>query len=69
MIRLMEFLRDAAQESDFDFLQQTQRDAASSAVDRGVQCIIRCQVMVEGKPTVWCGQHDAVTLQSVSARS
>ena len=69
MIRLMEFLRDAAQESDFDVLPQTQRDAASSAVARGIQCIVRCQVMVEGKPTVWCAQHDAVTLAPASARS
>ncbi len=69
MIRLMEFLRDATSAEDFAFLDQDRREAAKAAVDRGIQCIVQCQVLVDGKPTVWCAQHDAQTLAPVQARS
>ncbi|HBJ33269.1 MAG TPA: pectate lyase [Planctomycetaceae bacterium] len=69
MIRLMEFLHDVSLEDDFSFLSQDQRAAAAIAVDRGVQCILKCQVIVDGKPTAWCAQHDAVTLAPTGARS
>ncbi len=69
MIRLMEFLRDAAKGGDFELLDATRREAAVIAVDRGVECIVKCQVVVDGKLTVWCAQHDAQTLAPVMARS
>jgi pectate lyase len=65
----MEFLRDAAHKDDFDFLQQDQRIAASNAVERGIQCILKCQIIVDGKPTVWCAQHDEISFAPASARS
>ena len=49
MIRLMEFLRDAATGKDFEFLDQDRRSAALEAVDRGIECILGCQVESE-----WC---------------
>jgi pectate lyase len=69
MIRLVEFLQDVSTGDDFDFLQQAQRISAADAVERSIQCILECQVVVDGKPTVWCAQHDAVTLVPTSARS
>jgi PelA/Pel-15E family pectate lyase len=69
MIRLMEFLQDATSAEDFAFLDGSRRDAARKAIERGIECIIKCQVIVNGTPTVWCAQHDEVTLAPADARS
>ena len=69
MIRLMEFLRAAATIEDCAFLDRDRRSAARLAVDRGVQCIVKCQVVIDGVPTVWCAQHDEITLAPAKARS
>jgi PelA/Pel-15E family pectate lyase len=69
MIRLLEFLRDSIKGGDFVLLDEARREAAARAIDRGVNCIVKCQVVVEGKLTVWCAQHDVKTLKPVMARS
>lgn len=69
MIGVLEFLRDTGNKEDFVFLDQNRRDSANVAVERGVGCIVKCQVIVNGVPTVWCAQHDAETLAPTQARS
>ena len=69
MVRLMEFLRDAATAEEYKFLDGARRDAAIKAIERGTDCITKCQVVVNGTPTVWCAQHDEVTLVPAIARS
>jgi pectate lyase len=69
MIRLMQFLRDATAQEDFEFLDDDRRGAAKEAVKKGIDCIIKCQVVVDGTPTVWCAQHDEVTLAPAQGRS
>lgn len=69
MIRLLEFLRDASNPKEADLLDQARREAAARAIERGIDCIVRCQVVVRGTPTVWCAQHDEVTLAPTSARN
>lgn len=39
------------------------------AFDKGVECILNTQIVVDGKPTVWCAQHHEVTLTPAKARS
>jgi pectate lyase len=60
MVRLLEILRRVATVADFDFVDSERRKAAKAAFDRGIQCILKCQIIVDGKPTVWCAQHDEV---------
>ena len=69
MIRLMEFLGQTASSEDFAFLDQDRRMAAKKAFDRGIDCILKCQVIVNDTPTVWCAQHDEITLAPAKARS
>jgi pectate lyase len=69
MIRLMEFLRDAVTGEDYAFLDGQRRGVAVTALDRGVDCIVKCQVVVDGVRTVWCAQHHAGTLAPEQARS
>jgi PelA/Pel-15E family pectate lyase len=69
MVRLMNFLRDVATKKDFDFVEADKKKSAQSAFDRGVDCILKTQVKVDGVLTVWCAQHDEKTLQPASARA
>lgn len=69
MVRLLELLRELAASDRFAFLAPEQRDAARDAFDRGVTCILKCQIAVNGRLTVWCAQHDEITLAPRPARS
>ncbi|MCC7336525.1 MAG: pectate lyase [Pirellulaceae bacterium] len=69
MVRLLEFLRDATVADEYAFLDGNRRDAATQAIERGVDCIVKCQIVVNGTLTVWCAQHDEVTLAPAIARS
>ena len=68
MVRVLKFLREAATSSDYEFVPEDKRRAAQSAFDRGVACILKCQVVVNGQPTVWCAQHDEKDLSVRPAR-
>lgn len=69
MVRLLEFLRDVATQRDFAFVETGLKAAARQAFVRGVECIVNSQVRVGGSLTVWCAQHDEVTLEPRPARS
>jgi len=69
MVHILEFLRDVAESSDYAFLENDRRTAAGTAFDKGIQCILDCQIVVKGKRTVWCAQHDEVDLHPRPARS
>ncbi len=53
MVNLMVFVRDLGASKEFDMLDALRRQRAREAFDRGIQCILRCQIRVQGKLTVW----------------
>ena len=69
MARLMFFLKEVAHDPHFDFVDADRRKASQDAFDRGVQCILACQIKVDGKLTAWCQQHDEKTLAPAWARA
>ena len=69
MTHLLELLRDVQTQHRFAFAGPDRRAAAKSAFDRGIACILKCQVVIGGEPTVWCAQHDEVTLAPAGARA
>lgn len=42
---------------------------AKIAFGKGIDCILKTQIVVKNKPTVWCAQHDENTLLPAKARS
>lgn len=42
---------------------------AKESFNNGVDCILKTQIIVKGKSTVWCAQHDEVTFLPAKARS
>lgn len=69
MVNLMELMRDVAHADAFRFVDRPRREAADRAFARGIDCILKCQISVNGRPTVWCAQHDATTLEPRGART
>lgn len=45
------------------------RERLQTSVDKGVEIILQTQILVKGKPTVWCQQHDHETLAPAPARA
>ncbi len=54
---------------DFAFIDPTRRAKAAAAFAKGIDCIVKCQIRVDGKFTVWCAQHDEITLEPRPARA
>lgn len=69
MIRLMEMLADVISDPMYLFVSDDRIDKAKKAYEKGMQCILKCQVKVNGKLTVWCAQHDEITYEPRPARS
>ena len=72
MTGVMRIMRDVAwQRGDFSSLSLPQDiiDKARMAYDKGVECILKCQIRKDGKLTVWCQQHDETTLLPAGARA
>jgi pectate lyase len=69
MVRLMEFLRETWTAPDYGFLDEARKKATRTAFERGIQCILKCQVKVNGKLTAWCAQHDELDLRPQPARA
>jgi PelA/Pel-15E family pectate lyase len=70
MAHLLALVRDAAPGAgDFGFLDAPRREALAAALRRGLDCVMRAQIVRQGKPTGWCAQHDALTLEPIAARA
>lgn len=69
MRRLLEFLRDVAAMTNDSIVPPERRKAARLSFVRGIDCILKCQVRINGRLTVWCAQHDEVTLEPRPARA
>lgn len=70
MTQTLELLRDAAAgRPPFAFLEGARRERARKAVERGIACLLACQIVVQGRRTVWAQQHDTLTLLPVAARN
>jgi PelA/Pel-15E family pectate lyase len=70
MVNTLRILRDvAAGEASYLFVDTGRRRKAADAVAKGIDVILRTQVTVDGRLTIWAAQHDAVTLRPQSART
>lgn len=53
----------------YAFTPSELRAVAATRVAKAITCILECQIKVDGCLTVWCQQHDALTLKPTSARN
>jgi PelA/Pel-15E family pectate lyase len=70
MIGVMTVLHDVAQgEALYSFVDETRREKAAIAIEKGIAVILKTQIVVDGKLTAWCAQHNRDTLEPQTARS
>ncbi|MFT3827697.1 MAG: pectate lyase [Chitinophagaceae bacterium] len=72
MVNVMKLLRDIADGAPLYAqlpISNEMRQKAGASFDKGIQCILKTQIKVDGKPTVWCAQHDEVTFLPANARA
>ena len=70
MINVMKIMRDASLgKAPFAFLPDSVKQKAKTALDKGIDCILKTQYVQNGKLTVWCAQHDEKTLKPANARA
>jgi PelA/Pel-15E family pectate lyase len=70
MLNVLALLRDiSATNRDFVFVPKKYRARAAASLQRGLACVLATQIVADGRRTVWCQQHDPLTLQPVSARN
>ena len=72
MVNTMCLLRDmvgGAVPYDGDLIDEGLRGRLQMAFDKGVECILATQIVVDGEPTIWCQQHNHETLLPAPARA
>lgn len=69
MIGVLKLLRDVSKKNaDFGFVDEKRRAKAEAAVEKAIPLILKTQVVVNGKKTIWAAQYDENTLQPAAAR-
>lgn len=70
MINVMNVLQDIINGSnDFDVVNSDFKAPCTVALNRGIDCILKTQIIVDGKLTAWCQQYNQTTLQPAKARA
>ena len=70
MINVMHVMHDVAEgQEPFAFVDAERRAKAKAAFDKGVECVTKTQIVVNGVPTGWCQQYEPETLQPGKART
>lgn len=67
---IMQMLRHIAEnDHDFSWVGKSLREKVQQAYGKGLECILKMQIVDNGKLTVWCQQHDEITLHPAWARA
>lgn len=70
MLGIMQMLRRiVANDHDFSWVENDLQKKVQQAYEKGLECILKMQIVDNGKLTVWCQQHDEITLQPAWARA
>ena len=70
MSGVMHLLLDIREGRDYyDWIDEATRKRADEALTRAIRATLQCQIVVDGKKTGWCQQHDHTTHAPVKARS
>lgn len=70
MIGIMKLLQKIIYNAElFPFIDSILNNKIQSAYEKGIDCILNCQIMDNGELTAWCQQHDNIDFRPRNARS
>ena len=70
MINTMNVLNDVAlRVNNLDVIDASLVGPSANAVKKGIDCILKTQIKVNGKLTAWCAQYDHSTMKPAKARA
>ncbi len=70
MVRVLETLKDISEsKTPYQNIGIHYREKAKNAVERGIDCLLKTQIISNGQLTIWCAQHHYKTFEPVKARS
>ena len=61
-------IRNSRAPYEGDLIDKETRQQVAKAFDKGIECILKCQIFVDGEPTVWCQQHYKDSYEPAPAR-
>ncbi len=53
----------------FSFVAKKERKEVNTAYNKGLECILKCQIVSKGRLTAWCQQYDEFNLKPAWARA
>jgi PelA/Pel-15E family pectate lyase len=56
-------------DANYSFVDKNLRKKVALAYKKGIDCILKSQIVSKGQLTVWCQQHDEVSLKAAWARA
>ncbi|MDV7698941.1 pectate lyase [Chryseobacterium soli] len=59
----------AESKDDFEPVDPKLKEKAKAAVQKGILCILKTQVLQNGKPSIWADQYNEITLNPDKARA
>jgi len=69
MIGVLKVLREIAKKKeDYLFVDEERRAKSEKAVEKAIPLILKLQVEINGKKTIWAAQYDEITLKPANAR-
>ena len=68
VVNVLKVFRDVGRDR-YDFVPAEARERVAAGLARGVECLVRSQVVVAGRRTAWGQQHHPITLAPIAARS
>ena len=70
MAQVLRTLKSIVDDRDlYGFVDDERRTNAKREYDKGIQCVLACQIKIGDRLTAWCEQHDHDTLQPIWART
>ncbi len=70
MINVLKVLQDVVlKQNNLEIVDASLTAPCTEAIKKGIDCILKTQVKVKGKLTVWCAQYDAKYMQPAKARA
>ena len=63
------FGKIVANDPNFAFVNKEMGSAVRQAYDKGLGCILKCQIVSKGRLTAWCQQHNEFDLKPAWARA